>query len=91
VTATLNASEGATDVTSGALRFDVIKDLAASQLEISVDDVTDIVLAELFETSRETIWRFRKGRMGPRLKTAERMAQKLGTTVDAILAPSVVA
>lgn len=85
MTATLDASGRATDVTPGArLRFDVIKNLAATKLDIPVADVTDIVLAELFDTTRETIWRFRNRRMTPSLPTAIGMAQVLGTSVEQI-------
>lgn len=90
VTATLDTPDGATGVTSGAwLRLDVIKPLAAAKLDIPVQEVTDIVLAELFGTTRETIWRFRNRKMTPSLATAIHMAKVLATSVEeiAVLTP----
>lgn len=38
-----------------------------------------------------TIWRFRKGDMGPRLEVARQMAENLDTTVDELFPPRKVA
>jgi DNA-binding XRE family transcriptional regulator len=81
VTATLDEQGSATGATPSALDFDVIKERVAAIREITKDDVTDIALASFFGLSRETIWRFRSGRMKPSLPTALAMAAKLGVSV----------
>jgi hypothetical protein len=87
VTATLDGLADATDVTpASTLRFDVIKPRAAQILKIPVEDVSDIVLGELFGVSRETVWRWNAGRFGPRGTRLRDMANYLGLTVEEIVA-----
>lgn len=63
------------------LRFDVIKNRASEILHRPVSEIGDAQLAVLFGVSRETIWRFRTGRMGTALGTALRMASVLSLPV----------
>ena len=87
MTATLDGLEDATDVTpASTLRFDVIKARASQILKIPVEDVSDIVLGELFEVSRETVWRWGAGRFGRGRDRVIDMADRLGLTVEEIVA-----
>lgn len=52
--------------------------------EIDKRDVSDIMLADVFGLTRETIWRFRSGAMKPSLPTALAIAQTLGLSVEEI-------
>lgn len=89
MTATQDATDGATHVTPGpTLRFDVIRTLAGRKAGVPADEVTDIILAELFGTARETIWRFRTGRMKPSRTTTKRIAKILNATVEQITKPT---
>jgi DNA-binding XRE family transcriptional regulator len=86
VTATLPTSQHATDATLPVrLHWDVITVRAAEVLRCAPDKITDAMLAELFELTRETIWRFRKGRMAPSLDTALSMSSILGLRVEEIV------
>lgn len=57
---------------------------AAKLLGVERDQVGDSALGELFNLTRETIWRFRTGRMTPSLATAMFVAEVLGLSVEAI-------
>lgn len=77
----INRGTGATS--SVLLNFDVIRQRAADKLGITPQEITDQVLADLFELdSRTTVWRFRTGRTKPGLDTALDMATKLGIPVE---------
>ncbi len=81
MTATLEPVESATHATVAALDFDVIKRRYADIKKIDVDDVTDVALADFFHTTRETIWRFKTGRLNPSFPRALSMAALLDMSV----------
>lgn len=68
--------------TAPRMRFDVIDARVAEKLSIPADQITDQVVADFLDVSRETISRWRHGHNRPGLTKLLDVARQLALRVD---------
>lgn len=71
------------DAMSNTFNYKLFESLCAAK-----GAVTNEQKAVLAGVDWSTIWRFRAGKLRPRLEVARQMAERLGTTVDELFPPS---
>lgn len=91
MTATIVRPASDSDTTAVRLNFTVIEKKVADllDLDIEIEPITDQMLADLFDVSRETISRWRNGHRNPRLVTAFSIASLLDLSIEQLTGQAV--